>query len=102
DVSEQEIEMVAAVLRTPQLSLGPKLKEFENAVGNYVGTKHAIGVSSGTAGLHLCVRAFGISTGDEVIVPSFAFIAVANVLRYEHAIPVFVDIEPQTLNMDPA
>ena len=102
DVQEQEIEMVAAVLRTPQLSLGPKLNEFENAVASYMGSQHAIGVSSGTAGLHLCVRALGISAGDEFIVPSFAFIAVANVLRYENAVPVFVDIEPETLNMDPA
>ncbi len=102
DVQEHEIELVAAVLRTSQLSLGPKLKEFESAFTNYIGTSHAIGVSSGTAGLHLCVRALGISAGDEVIVPSFAFIAVANVLRYENAVPVFVDIEPETLNIDPA
>jgi perosamine synthetase len=102
DVQEQEIELVAAVLRTSQLSLGPKLKEFERGFTNYIGSKHAIGVSSGTAGLHLCVRALGISAGDEVIVPSFAFVAVANVLRYENAVPVFVDIDPETLNMDPA
>jgi len=100
DVQEEEIELVAGVLRTPHLSLGPKLAEFEHAVAEYVGTENAIGVSSGTAGLHLCVRAMGIGAGDEVIVPSFAFIAVANVLRYENAIPVFVDIEAETLNLD--
>jgi len=101
DVQEEEIEMVTGVLRTPQLSLGPKLEEFEHAIAGYSGTENAIGVSSGTAGLHLCVRALGIGAGDEVIVPSFAFIAVANVLRYENAIPMFVDIEADTMNLDP-
>jgi len=102
DVEEKEIEAVAGVLRTPHLSIGPKLEEFEHAIAAYVGTENAIGVSSGTAGLHLCVRALRIGAGDEVIVPSFAFISVANVVRYENAIPVFVDIEPATLNLDPA
>ena len=102
DVQEEEIESVAAVLRSAHLSLGPKLEEFEHAIAAYVGAGNAIGVSSGTAGLHLCVRALGIGAGDEVIVPSFAFIAVANVVRYENAIPVFVDIEPETLNVDPS
>lgn len=100
DVQEEEIEMATAVLRTPHLSLGPKLEEFEHAIARYIGTENAIGVSSGTAGLHLCVRGLGIGAGDEVIVPSFAFIAVANALRYENAIPVFVDIEAETLNLD--
>jgi dTDP-4-amino-4,6-dideoxygalactose transaminase len=100
DVQEEEIAAVAAVLRTPHLSLGPKLAEFERNIARYIGVGNAIGVSSGTAGLHLCVRALGIGAGDEVIVPSFTFVAVANVLRYEHAVPVFVDIEPGTLNLD--
>jgi perosamine synthetase len=101
DIQEEDIEAVASVLRTSRLSMGPKLEEFENAIARYVGARHAIGVSSGTAGLHLCVRALGIGAGDEVVVPSFAFIAVANAVRYERAIPVFVDVEPQTLNLDP-
>jgi perosamine synthetase len=101
DITESEIEAVSAVLRTPRLSLGPKLEEFELALTRYVGTSHAIAVNSGTSGLHLCIRALGISEGDEVIVPSFAFVAVANALRYERATPVFVDIEPHTLNLDP-
>ena len=101
DIREEDIAAVASVLRTPRLSLGPKLEEFERAMAGYVGAGHAVGVSSGTAGLHLSVRALGIGPGDEVIVPSFAFIAVANVLRYEGAIPVFADIEPATLNLDP-
>ena len=100
DISQEDIDAVAAVLRTPRLSLGPKLEEFEHAMARYTGAAHAIGVSSGTAGLHLCIRALGIGEGDEVIVPSFAFIAVANAVRYERAVPVFADIDPQTLNLD--
>jgi perosamine synthetase len=102
DITEVEIAAVTAVLRTPRLSLGPQMEKFEHSLAHYVGTSHAIAVSSGTAALHLCIRALGISDGDEVIVPSFAFIAVANVLRYERAVPVFVDIDPHTLNLDPA
>src|SRR5208283_2626780 len=92
DVWQEDIDAVAAVLRTPRLSLGPKLEEFEHAMAGYIGAAHAVGVSSGTAGLHLCLRALGIGEGDEVIVPSFAFIAVANAVRYEKVLPVFVDI----------
>jgi perosamine synthetase len=102
DISQEDIDAVAAVLRTPWLSLGPKLEEFEDTMARYTGAAHAIGVSSGTAGLHLCIRALGIGEGDEVIVPSFAFIAVANAVRYERAVPVFVDIDPETLNLDPS
>ncbi len=100
DVHEEEIAAVATVLRSPQLSLGPKLEEFEENLANYVGAKNCVAVSSGTAGLHLCVRALGVGAGDEVIVPSFTFVAVANAVRYEQAVPVFVDIEPKTLNLD--
>lgn len=101
DVTEAEIEAVTAVLRTSQLSLGPKLGEFEQAMARYIGTSHAIAVNSGTSALHLSIRALGIFEGDEVIVPSFAFVAVANAARFERATPVFVDIDPQTLNLDP-
>jgi perosamine synthetase len=101
DITEEEIRAVADVLRTPSLSLGPKLKEFEETLARYIGVSHAVAVSSGTAALHLCVRALGISDGDEVIMPSFTFIAVANAVRYERATPVFVDIEERTFNLDP-
>lgn len=101
DITEQDIEAVTGVLRTSTLSFGPKLGEFERAISNYVGVSDVIAVNSGTSGLHLCIRALGISEGDEVLVPSFTFIAVANAVRYEKAIPVFVDIDPQTLNLDP-
>jgi perosamine synthetase len=102
DITDSEIEAVTRVLRTRQLSLGPKLGEFENAVAACTGAAHAVAVNSGTSGLHLCIRALGIGEGDEVIVPSFTFIAVANAVRFERAIPVFVDIDAETLNLDPA
>jgi perosamine synthetase len=102
DVTDQEIEAVATVLRTPNLSLGPKVEEFEQAISRYVGASDVVAVNSGTSALHLCIRALGISEGDEVLVPSFTFIAVANAVRYERATPVFVDIDPETLNLDPS
>jgi len=101
-ITEQDIEAVTGVLRTSSLSLGPKVGEFERAISQYVGASDAIAVNSGTSGLRLYIRALGISEGDEVIVPSFAFIAVANAVRYERATPVFVDVDPQTLNLDPS
>ena len=101
DISLAEIEAVVEVLRSSRLSLGPKLEEFERAVAIYTGAPYAIGVSSGTAGLHLCMLAFGIRPGDEVIVPSFTFVAAANAIRYVGANPVFVDIDHVTLNIDP-
>jgi perosamine synthetase len=102
DISEQDIQAVVDVLRTPNLSSGPKVSEFEQSISRYIGASHVIAVSSGTSALHLCIRALGISEGDEVIVPSFTFIAVANAVRYEKATPVFVDIDKETLNLDPA
>ena len=101
DITEAEIEAVVAVLRSSRLSLGPVTEQFEAQVAATVSVPHAIAVSSGTAGLHLCIRALDIGDGDEVIVPSFAFIAAANAIRYERAMPVFVDIDPVTLNIDP-
>lgn len=102
DITAADIAAVSAVLRTSRLSFGPQMEEFEQSIARYVGTLQAIAVNSGTSALHLCIRALGISEGDEVIVPSFAFIAVANVLRYERVVPVFIDIDPQMLNLDPA
>ena len=102
DISEVEIAAVTAVLRTPSLSLGEKLVEFESMFASYNGSAHAVAVSSGTAALHLAVLAAGVQSGEEVIVPSFTFIAVANAVRYAGAIPVFVDIDATTLNLAPA
>jgi perosamine synthetase len=102
DITEAEIEAVSDVLRTPNLSLGPKLREFETAFCQYTGQKHAIAVNSGTSGLFLCLSAMGIGPGDEVITTPFTFIATSNVILMVGAKPVFVDIDPATLNIDPA
>lgn len=102
DITELEIEAVVRVLRTSRLSLGPQLLAFEQAMASYVGTGYAAALSSGTAGLHLGLQALGIREGDEVILPSFTFIAAANAILYQRATPVFVDIDPVTLNLDPA
>ncbi len=102
DITEAEIEAVTAVLRTNSLSLGPGLEEFEALLSERHHKTSAIAVSSGTAALHLAIRALKIGPGDEVIVPSFTFIAVANAVLYEGAVPVFVDIDPDTWNMNPA
>lgn len=101
DITESEISAVTAVLRTPNLSLGPELAAFESAFANYHSMPHAIAVSSGTAGLHIALLTLGIGEGDEVIVPSFAFIAVANAVALVRATPVFADIDPITLNLTP-
>ncbi|HEX4022542.1 MAG TPA: DegT/DnrJ/EryC1/StrS family aminotransferase [Acidobacteriaceae bacterium] len=101
DIGEAEIEAVVSVLRGQRLSLGPKMEEFEQRVAEYTGVPHGVAVSSGTSGLHLCMRALELGPGDEVIVPSFTFVAAANAIRYQGATPVFVDIDPVTLSLDP-
>ena len=95
----EEEERVLAVLRSGQLSLGPRLGEFERAFATRVGARCASAVSSGTAGLHLALRAVGVRDGDEVITSPFSFVASANVAIYERARPVFADIDPVTLNL---
>jgi perosamine synthetase len=102
DITEAEIAAVTAVLRTPQLSLGPELEGFEAALAEFHGVRDAVAVSSGTAGLHLALLTLGIGPGDEVIVPSFTFIAVANAVLQVGATPVFAEIDPVTLNLDAA
>jgi len=102
DITEKEIEAVCAVLRSPNLSLGPKLVEFEQAFAKYIGTKRAVAVNSGTSGLFLCMLALGIGQGDEVITTPFTFIASATSIMMAGAKPVFVDIDPVSLNIDPA
>jgi perosamine synthetase len=97
----REEELVLGVLRSGRLSLGPLLAEFEQAFAGRVGAGFASAVSSGTAGLHLALRAVGVSDGDEVITSPFSFVASANVALYERARPVFADIDPVTLNLDP-
>jgi perosamine synthetase len=102
DITGREIGLINQVLTTPYLSMGPMIGRFEEAMARYAGCKHAIGVSSGTAGLHLAVIAAGVGEGDLVITTPFSFVASGNCLLYERAVPVFVDVDPQTLNVDPA
>jgi perosamine synthetase len=101
DITSLEIDAVNQVLSTRWLSLGPKIDEFEHLFADYTERTHAIGVNSGTSGLHLAAIAAGVRDGDEVITPSFSFIASANCVLYERAKPVFVDIDPLTGNIDP-
>jgi len=102
DIGEKEKKAVLEVLKTPNLSLGPKVKEFEEKIAKFVGVKYAVAVNSGTSALHLIIRALGIKDGDEVITTPFSFIASANCILYERAKPVFVDIDEKTLNIDPS
>jgi perosamine synthetase len=101
DLDESDVQAVVEVLRSGRLALGPRAEEFERLICEYVGVEHAVAVSSGTAALHLIVRALGIGPGDEVLVPSFTFAASVNVILYEGAAPVFVDVDPETYCLDP-
>jgi len=100
-LGEAEELGVLDVLRSGQLSLGPKVPEFEQVFAARVGAKWGSAVSSGTAGLHLALRAVGVQDGDEVVTSPFSFVASANAAIYERARPVFADIDPVTLNLDP-
>jgi len=100
DISRDDIDAVVAVLRTPHLSLGPKLGEFERALADRMGLSRAVAVNSGTSALHLVVRALGLGPGDEMVTTPFTFVASANCALFEGATPVFVDIDPDTWNMD--
>jgi perosamine synthetase len=100
-IGAREEELVLEVLRSRRLSLGPRLPEFEQAIGARVGAPHVSAVSSGTAGLHLALRAAGVEAGDEVVTTPFSFVASANSVLYEGARPVFCDIDRRTLNIDP-
>ena len=100
DVGDAELAAVAEVVRTGQLTMGPKVEEFENAVAGAVGTAHAAAVSSGTAALHLALLALEIGPGDEVIVPAYTFPATANAVELCGAKAVLVDIDSETFNLD--
>jgi perosamine synthetase len=99
-IGAREEELVLEVLRSGQLSLGPRVPAFEEAFAARVGAPFACAVSSGTTGLHLALRAVGVSEGDEVVTSPFSFVASANAVLYERARPVFADIDPVTLNLD--
>lgn len=101
-IDKGDIDEVVKVLKSGNLSLGPKYQEFEKAIAEYVGAKYACAVSNGTVALHLGVRALGLKRGDEVITSPFSFIASSNCLLYEGVKPVFSDIEETTFNIDPS
>lgn len=101
-IGDREVELVEQVLRSGHLSLGPMLARFEEMWAERAGVEHAIACSSGTAGLHVCFHAMGLGPGDEVILPSFSFVASANAVLFTGATPVFVEVDPDTFNLDPA
>jgi perosamine synthetase len=101
-IGEREEQLVLETLRSGRLSLGPMLRDFEATFAGWLGVGHASAVSSGTAGLHLALRAASVQAGDEVITTPFSFVASANAILYEGARPVFCDIDERTLNLDPA
>ncbi len=101
DLTDADIAAVNKVLQTRYLSLGPQIKAFERAFASYVGTRHAVGVNSGTNGLHLAIISAGVGEGDLVITTPFSFVASANCILYERAIPILVDVDPRTGNIDP-
>ncbi|NMB58661.1 MAG: DegT/DnrJ/EryC1/StrS family aminotransferase [Chloroflexi bacterium] len=100
DISEEDREAVNSVIHTTYLSMGPWIDRFENAIRAVTMRKHAIAVNSGTAGLHLAIRAVGIQRGDIVITTPFSFVASTNAILFENALPVFVDVDPVTGNLD--
>jgi perosamine synthetase len=101
DIQDEDVELVSQVLRSGSLSMGSFVQRFERAFADYIGTSTAVAVSSGTAGLHLCVSAAGIGPGDEVVTTPFSFVASTNCILYERATPVLVDIEWDSMNIDP-
>ncbi len=101
DIIEKDIEAVVRVMKTRFLSIGPKVVEFEKGMGSFVGTKYAVALNSGTSALHLIIRGMGIGEGDVVITTPFSFIASSNCILFERGRPLFVDINEQTLNLNP-
>ena len=101
DVGQAELAEIASVLESGQLTMGPKVEEFEGLVARAAGVEHAVAVSSGTAALHVAVLALGLGPGDEVLVPAYTFPATANVVALVGARPVLVDVDPVTMNIDP-
>lgn len=102
DIQADDVALVTQVIRSNRLSIGPFIKQLERDFADYIGSKHAVAVTNGTSGLHLCIRAAGVAEGDEVVTTPFSFIASANCILYERAKPVFVDIDEASLNLDPA
>jgi perosamine synthetase len=101
-IDEDDIKAVVDVLRSDWITTGPKVAEFEQAIADYVGAKYAVAVCNGTAALHTAMYAIGIGPGDEVIVPPMTFAATANCIVFQGGTPVFADVDPDTLLLDPA
>src|SRR5713101_7640791 len=101
EITDSDREAVVEVLRTPYLSMGPKVPEFEQAICGYTASKYAVAINSGTSALQLAVRALGLERGAEVLLPSFTFSALLNVILQEGLQPRFVDIDPATYNTTP-
>ncbi|MFA6809156.1 MAG: aminotransferase class I/II-fold pyridoxal phosphate-dependent enzyme, partial [Eubacteriales bacterium] len=101
-IEDDDIEAVVDTLKSSWISKGPKTAEFEKKFAEYIGVKHAIAVNSCTAGLHLSLIAAGVGVGDEVITTPMTFASSANVIIHSGAKPVFVDIDPMTMNIDPS
>jgi perosamine synthetase len=102
DITELEEQLVLKALRSGKLSIGPMVEQFENMVATRAGCQHGVAVNSGTSGLHLCMQALNVGPGDEIITTPFSFIASSNAILFVGATPKFVDIDPKSLNMDPA
>ncbi len=100
-IDETDIQVVVEVLRSDWLTTGPKVAEFEDALARFTGAGYAVAVSNGTAALHAAMFALGIGPGDEVIVPAITFVASANCVAFQGGIPVFADVDPETLLIDP-
>jgi perosamine synthetase len=101
-IEEDDFAAVAQVLGSDWLTTGPKVSEFERAVANFCGVKHGVAISNGTAALHAAMAALEIGPGDEVIVPAITFVATANAAVYQGGVPIFADVDPETLLIDPA
>lgn len=101
-IDDEDVQAVVEVLRSDWLTTGPAVERFEQAIADFTGARHAVAVSSGTAALHAAVHALGIGPGDEVIVPPITFVATANAVVFQGGTPVFADVDPGTLLLDPA
>ncbi|MCJ7641778.1 MAG: aminotransferase class I/II-fold pyridoxal phosphate-dependent enzyme, partial [Desulfobacterales bacterium] len=100
DISDEEIAEVLDTLKSGWITMGPKTLRFEEEFGRYIGSKHAIALNSGTAALHLALKAVGLNAGDEVIIPTTTFTATGEVVTYFNAKPVIVDVDRETHNID--
>ncbi|MFH1982544.1 MAG: DegT/DnrJ/EryC1/StrS family aminotransferase [Pseudomonadota bacterium] len=98
---QAETDAILEVIRSNRLSMGPRVKSFEEQMAAYVGVRHAVAVNSGTAALDTALKCLGIAAGDEVVIPALTYIATANAVVYQHATPVFADVDPVTFNLDP-